>query len=146
LTSWVAANLVDTDEQVELSLSGLHLGNIDVEEADRVALELRPLWLVTLHMRQARDAVALKAPVQRRACQVRDGRLQGIKTVVQRQQRMASERDDSRLFGLRQDRQTRLRRPGLHILYRRALAPFHNRLGVDTQLPAQLRERSLRSL
>src|SRR5690606_14084646 len=40
----------------------------------------------------------------------------------------------------------RFRRSGLHILDRRALAPLRDGLGVDTQLPAQLRERSLRSL
>ena len=37
----------------------------DVEEADRTAFELRTLRLVALDVRQARDAVALKAPMQR---------------------------------------------------------------------------------
>jgi len=69
---------VDADEQVELSFCGLHLGDVDVEEPDGVALELLPLGLVTLDIRQPRDAMALKAAVQRRTGQVRDRRLQGI--------------------------------------------------------------------
>jgi hypothetical protein len=31
--------LIDRHEEVELSLSGLHLGNVDVKEADRVGFE-----------------------------------------------------------------------------------------------------------
>ena len=58
------ARAVDADEQVKLTFSSLHLGDVDVKEADRVALELRPLRLVALDMRHARDAVALKAPMQ----------------------------------------------------------------------------------
>jgi hypothetical protein len=38
----------------------LHLGDVDVEKADRVALELLPLRLVTGHVRQARDAMPLQ--------------------------------------------------------------------------------------
>ena len=44
---------------------GLHLGDIDVEEADRVALEALALGLVALDVRQTGDAVPLKASVQR---------------------------------------------------------------------------------
>ena len=58
------ARAVDADEQVKLAFSSLHLGDVDVKEADRVSLELRPLRLVALDIRQARDAVALKAPMQ----------------------------------------------------------------------------------
>ena len=58
------ARAADADEQVKLTFSSLHLGDVDVKEADRVALELRPLRLVALDMRQARDAVALKVPMQ----------------------------------------------------------------------------------
>ena len=41
---------IDAEEQVELSFSSLHLGSVDVEEADRIALELRPLRLVARHV------------------------------------------------------------------------------------------------
>ena len=130
----------------ELSFSSLHFGNVYVEEADRVAFELRPLRLVALHIRQARDAMSLQTAVQRRSRQVGDGRLQGVKAIVQWQQRMAPECHDHCLLSLRQHGGSRLGRPGLHILDRRALAPLRNGLGIDPQLPAQLRERSLRSL
>lgn len=38
-----------------------HLGDVDVEIADRIALELLPYGLVTLDIRQPADAVALQA-------------------------------------------------------------------------------------
>src|ERR1700709_25673 len=44
---------VDADEQIELAFGGLHLGDIDVKEADRVALEALSLRLVALNVRQA---------------------------------------------------------------------------------------------
>jgi hypothetical protein len=55
---------VDGHEEVELALLGPQLGDIDVEEADRVALELGSLWLVAVSVGQPGDAVALQAPVQ----------------------------------------------------------------------------------
>jgi hypothetical protein len=85
---------VDADEEVELSFGGLHLGDVDVKEPDGVALELLPLGLVALDIRQPRDAMALQAAMQRRPGQVRDRRLQGIEAVIQRQQRVAPERHD----------------------------------------------------
>ena len=59
------AGAVNADEQVELAFGSLHLSNVDVEEADGVALEGLPLWLVAFDVRQAGDAVSLKAPMQR---------------------------------------------------------------------------------
>jgi len=56
---------VDCYEQVELSLGGPHLGDVDVEEADRVALELRAQRLVAVGLGQPRDAMTLEATVQR---------------------------------------------------------------------------------
>jgi hypothetical protein len=61
---------VDSDERAELALGGLHLGNIDVEEADGVAFELLALGFVAFDIRQARDTVTLQTPMQRRPCQV----------------------------------------------------------------------------
>src|SRR6056297_922052 len=77
---------------------------------------------------------------------MRDRGLQGKKTIIQRQQRVTPKGDDHRLLRFGQDRGARLLRAGLQILDRRPLAPLRNRLGVDPQLPAQFRERSLRSL
>ena len=50
---------IDGDEHVQLALFGPHLGDVDVEVADRVAFELLLRRLVTFDIRQAADAVAL---------------------------------------------------------------------------------------
>jgi hypothetical protein len=60
-----------------------------VEVAERIALELALVGLIAFDLRQAADAVALKAAVQRRARQVRDRGLERIKAVVERQERVA---------------------------------------------------------
>lgn len=75
---------VDADEQVELALGGLHLGNVDMEEADGIAFELLSLGLVPFDIWQARDAVPLQAPMQRRPGQVRDRGLKGIEAEIGR--------------------------------------------------------------
>ena len=67
---------VDANEQKELSFHSLYLGNVDVEKSNWIAFELRPPRLVASDIRQARDAMTLQTAVQRRACQVRDGRLE----------------------------------------------------------------------
>ena len=77
---------------------------------------------------------------------MRDRRLQRIETIVERQECVAPECDDTCLLGLGQGRGVRGLRPGLQFLDRRPLPPFRHRLGVDPKLPAQHRERSLRSL
>jgi len=75
------ARAVYADEQVELALGSLHFGNIDVEEADRVAFEALPLRFVAFDVRQAGDPVPLQASVQRGARQMRERRLQGVEAV-----------------------------------------------------------------
>lgn len=50
---------VDADEEVKLALGGLNLGNVDVKEADGIALELLAPGFVALDIRQARDAMTL---------------------------------------------------------------------------------------
>ena len=59
------AGAVDGDEQVELAFGGLHLGDVDMEEADRVALELLLVGLVALDSGKPRDAMPLQAAMQR---------------------------------------------------------------------------------
>lgn len=88
---------VDGHEQMRLAFLGSDLGNVDVEETDGVALD-GLLWLVAFHLRQSADAMPLQASVQRRARQVRDRRLQSIKAVVERQQRMLAKSDDRGLL------------------------------------------------
>lgn len=58
------AGPIDGHKEVELPLGGLHLGDVDVKVADRVALELFLGFLVASDIRQARDAVALQAAMQ----------------------------------------------------------------------------------
>lgn len=58
------ARPVDADEEIQLAFSGLNLGDVDMEEPCGLVLELRPLRLVPLHIRQARDAMSLQASVQ----------------------------------------------------------------------------------
>ncbi len=59
------AGAVDADEQVEFAFGSLYLGNIHVEEADRIALEALALRLIALDVRQTGDTVPLQAAVQR---------------------------------------------------------------------------------
>ena len=56
---------VDANEQVELAFGSLHLGNFDVEEADRIAFEALPLRFVACDVRQVGDAVPLQATMKR---------------------------------------------------------------------------------
>ncbi len=88
---------VDRDEEVELALCGADLGDVEVEVADGVGLELLALWLVASDLGQSADAVALEAAVQGRAGEVRDGGLEGVEAVVEGQEGVASEGDARRL-------------------------------------------------
>jgi putative transposase len=89
---------IDRDEEIELALGGLHFGDVDVEIANRIGLKLALGRSFAFDLRQARDPMALEAAMQRRARQVRDGRLQSIETVVERQQGVPSEGDHDRLL------------------------------------------------
>ena len=52
---------IDGDREIGLPPAGAHLGNVDVEIADRVTLELLPRWLVAFDVGQPTDAVTLQA-------------------------------------------------------------------------------------
>jgi hypothetical protein len=56
---------IDCHEQVKLAFLGANLGDIDVEVADRVGLELALVRRVAFDLWQAGDAVALQAAMQR---------------------------------------------------------------------------------
>ena len=66
---------VDGNKEVELALLRPDLGDVDMEVADGVALELGAARLVAIGVRQPADAVALEAAVQAGAGEVRQGRL-----------------------------------------------------------------------
>lgn len=122
---------IDGDEHVQLALFGTHLGNVDVEIADRIALELLLRRPVAIDIRQAADAVALQAAVQRGARQVRDRRLQRIEAVIKRQQRVAPESNDNGFLLDGEDRRSRLLRAGRKVRDRRSLAPLGNGLLIE---------------
>ncbi len=82
--------------------------------------------------------------MQRWPRQMWERRLQGIKIVIERQQRVPTECHNHCLLGLGQDGGMRDLRPGLQILDRRRFPPLSDRLWVDPQLTAQRRKRSLR--
>ena len=88
---------VDGDEEIKLAFRGAHFSDVDVKVADRVGLEFLLGGLVAFDIRQSADPVALQAAMQRRTGQVRNGRLQGVEAIVERQQSMPTERDDDRL-------------------------------------------------
>ena len=77
---------------------GSNLRDVDMEIADRIGLELPLGRGLAFDLGQPRDSAALQAAVQRRARQMRDGRLKRVQAVVQRQQRMPAEGDDHRFF------------------------------------------------
>ena len=94
---------VDGDDEMELALSGSDLGEVDMEIADRIGLELTLGRSLAFDLRQPGDPMALKAAMQRRARQVRNCRLKRVEAVVERQQRMPPEGDHDRLLFNGQD-------------------------------------------
>jgi hypothetical protein len=58
---------VDGDDKIELALSGPHFGDVDVEEADWIGLELALGRGFAFDLWQAGDPMTLEASMQRRA-------------------------------------------------------------------------------
>ena len=76
--------------------------------------------------------------MQGRARQVRDGGLQGVETVVQRQQGVAAEGDDDRLLLGRERGRAWLDRPGAPIGDISSCPPLGDGLGVHPVAPRQV--------
>ncbi len=57
-----------------------------MEVADGIDLELLFGWTLTVEIGQPTDAVALEAAMKSRARKLRDGSLQGIEAIVERQE------------------------------------------------------------
>ncbi len=89
---------VDCDEQVELALRGSNLGDVDMKIADRIGLEFSFGRGFAFDLRQPGDPVALQTSVKGRARQMREGGLQSVQAVVERQQSMPPECNDDGLF------------------------------------------------
>ena len=63
---------VDGHKEIELAFGGAHLGQINMEVADRIALELLPSRLAAaFHLRQPADAMPIQAAMQRGTGQMR---------------------------------------------------------------------------
>jgi hypothetical protein len=122
---------VDGDEQGELAFGGPHLGQVDVEEADRIGIELFPPGLVAFNVRQPADAMTFQATVKRRAGELRDRGLKSVETVIQRQQRVLAKRNDDSFLLDRKDRGSRNGWAGATIGGGLALLPLGDRLLVD---------------
>jgi hypothetical protein len=103
---------VDSHEEVQLALLRSDLRDVDVEEADRVALEPGALRPVPVRLGQPADAVALEAAMQAGSGEIRNGGLESVEAVVERQQRVAPEGDDDRLVLGGEDRGSGVSRPG----------------------------------
>jgi hypothetical protein len=52
---------VESDEEMELTIGPLHVCDINVKELNWIALELLASWLVPCNIRQARNAIPLRA-------------------------------------------------------------------------------------
>ena len=70
------ADPVDRNIQVEPAFGGPYFGNVDVEIADRIGLELFLFRFVAFDFRQSRNAMTPQAAMQRGARQMRDRRLE----------------------------------------------------------------------
>ena len=53
------AGPVNAHKEIELTFRSLNLGNVDMEKADGVSLELLPFRLVAINIGQTRDAMPL---------------------------------------------------------------------------------------
>jgi hypothetical protein len=95
---------IDGHEQIELAFGGAYLGDIEMEEADGIAVELLSRRPIASHFRQTAHAMPLQASVQRRAGELRHRRLQGIQAVVKREQRVLAEGNDHGLLLQRKHR------------------------------------------
>jgi hypothetical protein len=69
-----------------------------MEEADGIAVELLPPGLVSLHLWQPADAMPFQTTVQRRASQRWNRGLQGVQTVIERQQSVLAKPNDDGLL------------------------------------------------
>jgi hypothetical protein len=128
---------VDGHEQVELAFGRSHLSQVDVEEADRIGVELLPASLVPLNLGQAADAMAFQTTMKRRACELRDRGLKSIEAVVERQKRVLAKRHDDGFLFDRQNRRPRNGGTGPAIGSGLALLPLGDGLLVDAMTPGQ---------
>ena len=128
---------VDGHQQVKLAFGGPQLGQVDVEEADRIGVEFLPPGLVAFDVKQSAYAVTLQAPTKRRAGELRDRGLESIEAVVERQKRVLAKRHDDSLLLHRENCRSRNGWSGPAIRGELASLPLGDRLRVDAAAPSQ---------
>lgn len=128
---------VDGDEKEELAFCGANFGEIDMEIADGVGLELLAGWAGGVEVWQTANAVTLKATVQSGAGEVRNGGLESVKAIVEREQGVFAEGHGDGFLFAGERRGTRLLRPHGSVINKGAPLPLLDRFGVD---PVTLRE------
>ena len=122
---------IDGDEEIELALGGSNLGDVDMEIADRIGLELAFRRGFAFDLRKPGDPVALQTAMKGRTRQMRDGWLQSVEAVVERQQGMPPESDDHSLLLDGQDRRPRLLRACRQVGDRGPRFPLGDGLRID---------------
>jgi len=118
-------------EQMQLAFLGVHLGDVEMEIADRVGLEWFLRGFVALDLRQPAYVVALKEAMKGRPGEMRYRRLQRIKAIIERQQRKFAEGDGDRFLFGRQYRRAGSFGAHRRVLHEVALLPLRNRLGIE---------------
>ncbi len=106
---------VDGHKEIELAFGGAYLGQVDMEVADRIALELLPSGLAAFRFWKPADAMPLQTAMQRGTGQMRDRCLQSVEAIIEGQQSMPAESNDDRLLFHRQDCGVGMLWPGAQI-------------------------------
>ena len=134
-------------EEPELAFLGPDLGEINVEVADGIGLELLlgPAGMA-LQFRQPADAMTLKTAVQDGAGELRDSGLQGVETVILGQQRVLAKSHANRLFLDAQRCGTSLLGTHGRVMGKGSLAPLLHRLRVQVVTPGQRQQALLTML
>ena len=104
-------------------------GDVEMEVADRIGLELLA-WLGAFNIGQAADVVALETAMQAGTGQMRDGSMERIETIVQRQERVPAESDDASSSFASTLERTSL--GPMDVSWTIALLPLDHRLWVHT--------------
>ena len=122
---------VDRDKEVEFSLLGADLCQIDMEVTDGIGFELLAGRAGCIEMGQPADAVALEATVKGGAGELRDGGLESVEAVIKGQERVLAKGHDDGLLLASQGRGMAFFGSHGSVLHKGTFAPLMNGLGID---------------
>ncbi len=137
---------IDGDEEEELTLGSADFGQIKVKVTDGVGFEFFACRSRGVEMREAADALALEATVESGTGEMWDGGLEGVETVVERQEGVFAKSDGDGFLGEREGGGAAHLWPHGEILDGGALFPFENGLGVDAVTLSEAQEARLTML